>query len=265
MPRPGFERRSKTLAQLDLVERELRASLIRAINLVRWRFGIRGRNNPLWGACFQLVDRDTQVILRPIDTSPVSERDIADVSPPVDLSAGAEAIQFFVRRGISEPLGHSLLREAWNQLEDNPRSALVIGIATAEVGFKQFVAEVSPQVATLIEDLQSPPLKALLSKHFPVFMQDHREFVIKGFPRSQIVSPIDEAAQHRNTLVHKSPTAIERHAKLRTWLETGGLEGALWAISDLLWLLDYYRRHHWALEYVRAESLSAWSDLVPTR
>ena len=41
----------------------------------------------------------------------------------------------------NEPIGHELFLEAWELRKSNPRSALIIGMSAAEVGFKQCIGK----------------------------------------------------------------------------------------------------------------------------
>ena len=112
----------------------------------------------------------------------------------------------------------------------------------------------------LIEDLPAPPLRKLLDDYLPTLMRDRSEFTVKQIPKDQIVTPVHKAAEKRNTLVHKSPTAIKSQHELQEWMRGDSLQTALMAISDLLWLLDYYRGYHWALEHVQDDTRIAWAQ-----
>jgi hypothetical protein len=169
-------------------------------------------------------------------------------------------LQSWIETGQGEPLGRSLLREAWEHRERSPRSALVIGVAAAEVGFKQFSAEIAPHTAWLLEEGPSPSLEKMLRHHLPKILEDNQRFPIKQIPPT-IIKTIGKANQQRNAVVHKPPTAQERHQELQDWLSADDLEAALLAVSDLLWFLDYYRGYLWALDHVRKETLAVWEAL----
>jgi hypothetical protein len=249
---------SDVQAFINLTDRALVDASTRSVNLLRWRFGIRGPHEPLhrrrflWSAdaeTWRFVPCDSNLrIWMP------SEADFSHSS--------AQEIQSLIAAGSSEPLGHSLWREAWEQRESNPRRALVIGMAAAEVGFKQFVADVVPKAAWLIEELQSPPLEKLMRAYLPMLLKDKTDLPVRQLPAGQVINPIKDAGSARNTVVHKSPTAMEGHQKTARWLKPEGLESALLAVSDLLWFLDYYRGHSWALDHVRKDTLAAWKALA---
>jgi hypothetical protein len=170
--------------------------------------------------------------------------------------------RYLLQHEHEEPLGHSLLREAWEQREENPRSALVVGVAAAEVGFKHSVAELAPHAAWLMEEIPSPPLQKMMSTYLPLLLEGRDEILVKRLPKS-IIKLVDEANQKRNIVVHKSPTGQRRYRELHAWFDQSSLDSVLLAVCDLLWLLDYYRGYPWALDYVRGETLEDWRSLGP--
>jgi hypothetical protein len=152
-----------------------------------------------------------------------------------------------VREGATEPLGHELFREAWDQRLQNPRSALIIGYAAAEVGFKECAAFLIPHAAWLVENLPTPPLDKVLIQYVPNLPV---KLTINGsnpFVPKQIIARIREAMESRNKTAH---TKGKR-------LSPDSLEGILRAIRDLLWLFDYHCGHAWALNNIRPEILDA--------
>jgi hypothetical protein len=153
-------------------------------------------------------------------------------------------IESLVKEGASEPIGHELFREAWEQRHQNSRSSLVIGIAAAEVGFKQFVINLEPKTSWLIEEVPSPPLIRMLEDYLPRLPTRNK---IQGHvptPPPEILKPLREGIAARNKLAHVKPPALA-HEKL---------EEILLAVKDLLWILDYYDGFDWALNRVRPET-----------
>ena len=249
------------------VERELLNASTRVINLLRWTHGVQGGHAPLaeTGIAFShegknvYIVHDSEPWLFTVDEP--SQLPLLPLTPQLE-----ENLHYFVDQGISEPLGHSLLREALGHQDDNPRSALVIGVAAVEIGVRQFFAEfATPFPRKLLSERQSVPVPKLLSEYFPVLCSEREEFAVKKLPNAipskEIINPIRLASEHRNTVVHAPPTQPKSHRKLENWLDAGGLGIALNAISDLLWLLDYYRGYYWALEHVGSETAKAWQNL----
>jgi hypothetical protein len=242
------------------IDHELMDAAGRVTNVVRWRFGVLGEHEPLRGSGLEWQADDGnwrsfrfhEPLRRWSGAEANFGRDVVDELIPL------------IESKWREPLGHSLLREAWDLRERNPRSALVIGVAAAEVGFKQFAVEMAPQTAWLVEELQSPPLEKLLRNYLPMLLRDEEKFPIKQIPRT-IINVIKDAVEKRNTVAHKSPTALQGHEDLQDWLSKDRLDPALLAVWDLLWFLDYYRGYSWALDHLRRETFADWTALSAPR
>ena len=73
-----------------------------------------------------------------------------------------------VEAGSEEPLGRQLFREAWSQIGINPRSALVIGVAAAEVGLKRLIGMLIPAAEWLVQEVQAPPVRKILRDFLPL-------------------------------------------------------------------------------------------------
>jgi hypothetical protein len=258
--RGTFYVRSLSVEQQQVIrsiDQFLLDSAKRMMSLVQWRFGVRGHHESLRGGSLEWKDDGGQWQPMSFGRSLIFRREPTARFPP-EVVNELMPLVFDEGRG---PLGHSLLREAWDLKERNPRGALVIGVAAAEVGFKQFAIAFAPQAAWLIEELQSPPLEKLLRKYLPILLEDQDQFAVKAIPRS-IINAIDGAVQQRNTVAHKSPTAKEGHQKLQQWFAADGLESALLAVSDLLWFFDFYRGYTWALDHIRRESREQLESLA---
>jgi hypothetical protein len=152
--------------------------------------------------------------------------------------------------GAEEPLGHQLFREAWNHRMLRPRSALVIGVAAAEVGFKKLVGSLVPQAQWLLDEGPTPSLSIMLRKFLPTLKVKAR-FEGKSIrPPGKLLKKLEDAVSCRNDLVHAGkapPTGKE-------------LDEMLNAILDLLWICDLYGGHVWAGRHVSAWTMSIWEN-----
>ena len=79
-----------------------------------------------------------------------------------------EEIVRMVESGDQEPVAHQLLREAWELRSSNPRSALAIGIAAAEIGVKDLIASLVPNAQWLVMEMPSPPVVKILREYLPM-------------------------------------------------------------------------------------------------
>jgi hypothetical protein len=225
-------------------------------NIVRWQMGIVGGPLQLHSYWSSMRWHDVTKSKDVIDEHGFLNRqmiasvfalhalEVQDVDFGEDCRA---AVQKLLQVQSRQPLYHDLFREAWQNQRDNPRSALVMGIAAAETGFKTTMIDLNPSVKWIVENLQSPPLDRMLRDYFSELPVRNR---IKGEvrrPPKSIITTIKQGIELRNKLVHgrdESPS----HETVRRTLE---------AVRDLLYLLDYYRGYDWALERLRPETATS--------
>lgn len=210
----------------------------RVVFLIRWRLDRVGPHNPFGfrGSQFSLDGRSWHTL--PGDIRIRFLGAIAGLRESPELRAEVERL---ARDGESEPLARQLYLEAWEQRTENPRSALVIGMAAAEVGFKQFVSWAAPSTQWLMENIQSPPLVPMLKRYLPL-LPARLTFDGRVLPPPRNVrDSLDKGVKLRNRLAHVGPAEFSDEQ----------LDEILQAVADLLWILDYYRGHAWALEHVR--------------
>lgn len=162
----------------------------------------------------------------------------------IELDAeGLGAVQAFLNADeISEPLARQILLEAAALQSDNPRAAVVLAVAAAEIGVKVFAASSSTSAseAWLLQELQSPPLGKLIRAYVPRFTNERTIERQKDNGKQAVPAALrrtlDDAVEVRNKLVHRGepPPAEEVVAEI------------LAAVNDLLYLLDWFQGHAWA-------------------
>jgi hypothetical protein len=151
-----------------------------------------------------------------------------------------------VASGESGPVHHDLFYEAWAQRFDNPLSALVVGVAAAEVGVKNCIAALVPEAAWLAFNVPSPPLLQVLKEYLPSLPVRHINNEVK-MPPAAVLDTLAKGISRRNALAHTGKPSPPPEFT----------EKVLEAIRDLLWLMDYYSGAAWALHYLRDETKSA--------
>jgi hypothetical protein len=156
----------------------------------------------------------------------------------------------FVANGGDEPLARQLLREAWVQKSASARSALVLAIAAAEVGFKRCVSQLVPEARWLVEEVPSPPLYKMLTEYLPHLPVKLRLTGKTLLPPEDLLREIRTGVNLRNQVSHLGNASVT--------LEK--LDRILKAVSDLLWILDFYQGHEWAIRYVQQAVLGAWKS-----
>ena len=154
-----------------------------------------------------------------------------------------------VEAGAEEPLARQLFREAWSQMGTNPRSALVIGAAAAEVGLKRLIGTLIPEADWLVQEIQMPSATKIMRDFLPTLpvkakWKDGRPITLP----SKIIKQVEKAFVVRNRVVHVGATPPSREELARM----------LRAISNLLWICDVYLGEHWAMKHVSLETKKDW-------
>ena len=162
------------------------------------------------------------------------------------------AIETMVKEHQDEPEVRELFLEATSIRSGSPRSALVLGVAAAEIGLKRFIIERLPQTEWLLMNVPSPPIEKILEYMFPLavgngaYIRVGAEERAPFMPKS-IVSELRKAIQLRNKLVHVGEIAPNSTT----------IDKILQAINDFLNLLDAYGGVRWALSNVSVEAHAA--------
>lgn len=203
-------------------------------SLIRWRFGLSGRDSVFADFDAEVLLDDGQVLqLRPIPLAAMGDERASVGEPGWSELAGMAASESW------ELIAHQLLREAWNLRLGNPRSSLVIGVAAAEVGMKQLIANLVPDVRSLVEDLPAPPLIRMM-KHSLAELPVRVEIEPERRCPKHLHKALDLAVQERNAVVHRGAEP------------TISLRETLVAIREFLYLLDLYKGNVWAIEHLSA-------------
>jgi hypothetical protein len=224
-------------------------SVLKLLKQLRWRNGYRNSYQPsmlCWKLEWCVEDGEwSQVIkigadggtISIIELTPVSEKLITEVNE-------------LRQKDFTEPLYHELFKEAWNHKNwHNPNSALVIAIAAAETGIKQLIAKLVPNSEWLIQNMQSPPIVKILKEYLPLIPSETR---ISGLPLpplpESLIASIEKGVNLRNQIVHGKKASLKRET----------LESILKTIDDLLYILDFYEGHLWALENISHKTRAEW-------
>ncbi len=136
----------------------------------------------------------------------------------------------------AEPLAFELLMEAQHLQFDNPRSALVIAVAAAEVGTKRCLKFIDPTLTEMLESPKSLPIVNLLESYYP---KDSRARIVPS-----IIVQLRKAVFERDRLVHAGAFTLERKQ----------LGRRLRAIEDLLRLFDVQMGHEWAEKFISGDT-----------
>ncbi len=217
------------------VYRELSRHASQTVKVVRWRAALPGSARPLavlaskWS-----FDRKDW---RPIPHSGMACFDLWS-NHPVPSNVWIEVEK--LAQVAEEPLGHELFREAWVQMHTSQRSAIVMAMTAAEIAVKQCIITLVPATEWLIQNIPSPPLETMLRDYLP-------KLPFRCAPPNKVpqlsktyMDTIRKGVQIRNRIAHMvvKPPHLD------------SIEEVLLAVHDLLYILDYYCGHEWALEHL---------------
>lgn len=226
----------------------LNSLIARTVSCLRWRDGQPGGHNPITSGRLSEYSFDR------VNWTPFMGIQVRLVGTFASLGLSKGEIQefaTFAESGGTEPIGRVLYREAWAQRGSNPRSSLVIGMAAAEVGLKDFIVGLQPETKWLAENVPTPPLIQMLTEYLPT-LPAKRTFDGKvRQPPQALLDALRKGIRLRNKTVHVG----HQHA-----IDADSLDDVLYGVSDLLWLLDYYSGFDWALSHMRPETLKALAN-----
>jgi hypothetical protein len=215
----------------------------KTLKAIRWRQGVMGHPNPLrYGdpLHWSLDGENWTPCTDTLRLSTVYRGNHQQWSEKI-----ATSVEGLVLNNQAEPLGHELLHEAGELYRTrNYRSALVIAVAAAEVGFKRFVAELMPECEWLLLNVASPPLAQMLTEFLPLLpVRTKIRDKLSSIPPS-IMDQIKKAITLRNQVVHGRTATIHQDT----------VEQILPSLKDLLYLLDFWLGSEWAWENIRHET-----------
>jgi hypothetical protein len=245
----GMNEKMKAIYEIvDPVFSPLRTQLNTSIAILRWRYGII--NSPInsisdWS---EAVSSDGSAWLG-ISALRGGKIHFLGLLKKIDASAVQE-VRRLHNEGAEPPLGLQLLNEARNQRMTHPRSALVIGVAAAEVALKQLIGELAPDARWLAENVPSPPIARIARDYIPHLRVKAR---LKGKvlrPPKKLLKRLADAVELRNKIVHagEAPPEFEK------------LQEMLDAMEDLVWICNFYTGHIWAWDHVSWDTKSSWED-----
>jgi hypothetical protein len=229
------------------IHEELAAPAARLVGILRWRFNRPYPANPMAGA-----ELDWSLDGATWHRAPGGAFHaplVGSTGPVLDPPAFEEIHEWWASQNPVVPLSRQILVDANTQLGENNRAAIALAVAAVEVGVKEFCATKgnAESEAWLLREMASPPLRRLL-RDYTVFFTSRRTTDGRSFPKPLLVT-LDRAIEARNRIVHRGdlPPMDEETAAI------------LVAANDVLYLLDWFAGHDWALAHVSREVASAYT------
>jgi hypothetical protein len=240
-----------TKGAITKLHSEMTALLDRTVRVARWRFGIpQGGPSPLRGSLgfWWSLDAESWKAVDRMGTHSFAITWTRAFGPWDD--AAFDFIKASATGERAEPLAHELLREAKQIHQQSPRSALVIGVAAAEVGFKMFVSQVFPQTSWLM-DLPTPSLEQMIDN----LQWSKLGCTVNGktpFIPGSLKRVLKASVNRRNKLVHAGLGEVS----------ASEVDDVIEQIRDFLYLLDVLSSpdNGWAWNLIRPDSLSEFNS-----
>lgn len=219
-----------------------RSEADRVFELARWVTNAPGPHRPFSKSTFEfsLNGKIWHMVPRNPPGAPMDLR----VNPGLHLSTiNWPVLSEMAMAGQSEPVGHSLIREALSLRASTPRAAVVIGAAAAETAVKEAIYTLAPSAAYLVDEVQSPPVTRLVKDYLPTLSSPSIRAKTLFPPPKPIRRSLASVIEARNGVVHKR---LQQQS-------FPDLLSDLLHIRDLIWMLDCFCGRDWALNYVSDE------------
>jgi hypothetical protein len=170
---------------------------------------------------------------------PVPHSHLVRVSMPKGLDNRTRAMSAFRKlwaSGEREPLGHELVREAFDIAGTNPRSALLIALSALESGLKEYIQFRVPNSNLILQKLASPPVLTMAQEIIPLI---HARLAIKSteLPLTKERKEfLQKWVSQRNLVAHG----------LKSDIDGDKLIAFLGFVRQFLYTLDTQRGNRWA-------------------
>jgi hypothetical protein len=226
------------------ISSRIHSFLTEFLRVVRWRNGVTGHHQLIRCAEGELEWSQDEVTWKPAGRLITASVTVELLAVRFKSSLFDEINEMLLAEDY-EPVGHELLREAWNLRHDSPRSALILGVSALEVGVKSFIAKLVPASEWLCFEMPAPPVVKLLEEYLPK-LPVKLKINDKVFIPQKIIEALKKAVLKRNGVAHKG-----------TMIHGGeSLANILTNIQMTLYFLDYYAGHVWAINNVRDSDIN---------
>lgn len=139
-------------------------------------------------------------------------------------------------KDVTEPLAHTLVREAAALASESPRSSILIMTAALETAVKMHISDIAPDAAWLMEEIPSPPIFKILRDYIPIIYRVHGKELDFWDKVKPFIKKAQKLIEIRNKVAHTG----------RIPEEAGPIQDDIKLVFDLLYLLDVLNGHEWA-------------------
>ena len=226
---------------IESAESDLTIYLRRFINMIRWRQKCDSYGDPIKRRSLFWRTDDGDYPLAPLEGEPFKQF-IVNGMVGIHWSERhiSELQSLWSSKDISEPLGHTLLREAIALSSDSPRSSILMIVTAIETAVKMHISKIAPDTAWLIEKIQSPPIFKVLREYIPKIHHNYGRELDFWDKLKPYINKLRELIEVRNKIAHTGiiPESTE---PIKNYIELA---------YNLLYLIDVLEGHDWAKSLV---------------
>jgi hypothetical protein len=224
---------------------EVRATWIqiarRTLRLLRWRYGKWSDDGLTTQFSSRWENSDTRNWFR-CPTYLPTPLDIGRLESGMSYH---ESVKSFLEGAISteasEPIGHSLLQQAF-ELSD-ARGRIVLAVSAVEIGIKALISDRVPDAEWLTFNLPMPPVEKLIQEYIGRLFPDVSSVEYESSFPKDVIQALRKYVSLRNAIAHRGQEADSADA----WKTCD-------CMRDILYRLDYVAGNKWAKGYWKAPS-----------
>jgi hypothetical protein len=227
-------------------ESELAQHIDRFLNLLRWRQGIDAPGEVVKHRTLYWRIGGGEYLCAP---SEVDEETVVLTMFGIqwDGERSTALQEIWSVKDMTEPLGHTLIREAANLVSESPRSAILMMTAALETAIKMHISHFAPDTAWLMREIASPPIFKILRDYIPAIHHAKGKEIDFWDKVKPFIKKVQTLVEVRNKIAHtgKIPEG------------SGPIQNDILLVTDMLYALDVLNGHEWAKARVSYEFCNA--------
>ena len=225
---------------IERVESELASNADRFLKLLRWRQGIDAPGEVVKHRTLYWRIGDGEYPIAPPDGPSQAIKIPGMFGIHWDGGYPAALRELWPTTDLTEPLGHTLVREAGALVSESPRSSILIMTAALETAVKMHISRIAPDTAWLMQEIPSPPIFKVLRDYIPTIHRIRGKKIDFWDKVKPFINKAQKLIELRNKVAHTGKIPED----------AGPIQDDLVLVSDLLYLLDVLDGHDWAKSLV---------------
>lgn len=222
---------------IENVEVELFSKTIKFLRLLRWHQGFDAPGELIENRSLYWKVGEGDYPLAPLEGGPQDPIEVPGMHGiHWDDSDLKDFQELWAQNDISEPIGHTLLREAASLASESPRSAILILSTALETAVKMHISRIAPDTEWLMEEIPSPPIFKILRDYIPLIHKRRGNELTFWEDVKPFIKDVQKLIELRNKVAHTGKIPID----------SDSMQKKIELVSDILYLLDFLDGHHWA-------------------